>query len=198
MANVKKCVNTLIVSVLMGVVSCFGGSVFAVADDPSARVAALSKVDVKEMIIYPAKNAKAPKAFITVFTDMDCTYCRKFHAEIAKANDLGIEIRYMAYPRHGTGSETYDKMVTVWCSANPKERKDLMERAMQGEKITLKTCDHKVDDHRSLGRQLGISGTPTIVFEDGTVWSGYMPANQLAKEAIKHKSGDGKDARSSR
>jgi len=166
----------------------------------AARVTALSKVDSKEMIIYPAANGK-PKAYVMVFTDMDCTYCRKLHHEIPKANDLGIEVRYIAYPRHGEDSDTYKKMVTVWCSTKPNERKDLMERAMEGEELTIKTCEHRIDDHRTLGRQLGLSGTPTIVFADGTVWGGYLPAEKLAREAIKHGakiSGDSKNARSSR
>lgn len=171
-------------------------------DKASDRAAALSKVSASEMIIYPAKNPKSPKAFVTIFTDMDCTYCKKLHHEIPKANELGIEVRYMAYPRHGKGSETYDKMVTVWCSSDPKERKNLMEESMNGKAITIKTCDHKVDDHRNLGRQFELSGTPTIVFENGVVWSGYMPADELARKAIKHKAtgtgGASKDARSSR
>lgn len=156
------------------------------SEQAAGRLKTLSKINLDDIIIYPAKNPKAPKAVVTIFTDIDCTYCRKLHDEISKVNDLGIEVHYVGYPRHGKGSKTYTKMVTVWCSTNPKDRKDMMEKAMHGEELPSKTCDHKVDDHRLLGRQLGLSGTPTIIFADGTVWSGYLPAERLVREAMKH------------
>lgn len=172
------------------------------SEKAAARVVALSKINIGDVIAYPAKNLKVPKAVVTIFTDMDCTYCRKLHHEIPKVTELGIEVRYVAYPRHGKGSDTYNKMVTVWCSVNPNERKKMMEQAMEGEALAPKTCEHRVDDHRLLGRQLGLSGTPTLVFADGTVWSGYVPAERLAREAIKHGSrasgGDSKNAYSTR
>ncbi len=200
---IKKSVKyTLIAALLFGFGQAMAESPASGSEDPkaAARVKALSKVDAKERIVYPASNGQ-PKASVTVFTDMDCSYCRKQHQEIAKANDLGIEVRILSYPRRGEGSDSYNKMVTVWCAKTTEERKKLMEAAMDGNEIELKTCDHRINDHRTLGRQLGISGTPTLVFEDGVVWGGYLPAEKLAREAIKHKSkslGDSKHARASR
>lgn len=199
----KKSVQyTLITALLFASGQAMAESPASGSEDPKApaRVKALSKIDTKEMIIYPASNGQ-PKAYVTVFTDMDCSYCRKQHQEVAKANALGIELRFLSYPRRGEGSDSYKKMVTVWCAKTPEERKKLMETAMDGNEIELKTCDHPINDHRILGRQLGISGTPTLVFEDGVVWGGYLPAEKLAREAIKHKSkslGDSKHARVSR
>jgi thiol:disulfide interchange protein DsbC len=191
----KKCIKyTLVVALLFA----FGP---AMADSEeqkaAARVKALSKIDAKEMIVYPASNGQ-PKAHVTVFTDMDCSYCRKQHQEIAKANALGIEVRCLSYPRRGEGSDSYKKMVTVWCAPTPEERKKLMESAMEGNELTIKTCDHPINDHRNLGRQLGVSGTPTLVFADGTVWGGYLPAEKLAREAIKHKSKSGEESNNAR
>lgn len=193
---------TLIVALLFGCGQAMAESPASGSEDPKslARVKALSKVDTKEMIVYPASNG-TPKAHVTIFTDLDCSYCRKQHQEINKANALGIEVRILSYPRRGEGSDSYNKMVTVWCAPTVEERKKLMETAMDGNEIPIKTCDHRIDDHRNLGRQLGISGTPTLVFADGTVWGGYLPAEKLVREAIKHKSkslGDSKHARSSR
>lgn len=179
----KNCIRSTLILLFL-----IGGPSGALADEANASaVAALSKLNPEEMIVYQAKNTKTPKAYVTVFTDMNCTYCHKFHQEIPKINEAGIEIRFLAYPRRGPGSETYNKMVTVWCTSNPKERKKVFEQMMDGQDIPAKTCDHKIDDHRSLGRQLEISGTPTIVFEDGYVWGGYLSADRLVKEAIKHK-----------
>lgn len=203
MPILKKCVRHISYLLLLIGWLPFGlGCVFAEADDGGARIAALSKIDPSEMIVYQAKNPKAPKAVITVFTDMNCTYCHKFHQEIPKINEAGIEVRYMAYPRRGKGSDSYDKMVTVWCTDNPKDRKKVLEQLMNGENVPAKSCNHSIDDHRNLGRQLGLSGTPTIVFEDGMVWAGYLPADRLVKEAMKHKAKatlrDSKDAHSGR
>jgi len=74
-------------------------------------------------------------------------------------------------------------METIWCAAN---RKEMMERAMGGEAIPIKTCNHTIDDYKALGRSLGVLGTPTVIFADGTLLGGYLPAEQLAQEAINH------------
>jgi thiol:disulfide interchange protein DsbC len=146
-----------------------------------ARVSVLKKLDPKEMVIY---RPKAVKAVVTVFTDADCGYCRKLHAEIPALIDLGVELRYLAYPRQGKGSATYTKMESIWCST---DRKNMMTKVMQGEHIQPLTCRNTIPEQLILGQKLGISGTPTLVFADGTVWGGYLSAEKLAKEAIKHR-----------
>ncbi len=147
-----------------------------------ARVAALKKISAKEMVVYSPKELKA---VVTVFTDPDCGYCRKLHAEISQLLDLGIELRYLAFPRQGVGSPTYTKMESVWCSKDPKEA---MTNAMQGEAVSVGTCSSakEIEAQLELGQKIGINGTPTLVFADGTLVGGYLSAEKLAKEAIKH------------
>jgi len=145
-----------------------------------ARVSVLKRLHPKEMVIYRPKEVKA---VVTVFTDADCGYCRKLHAEIPRLMDLGIELRYLAYPRAGQGSATYTKMESVWCAKDPKS---MMTQVMQGKKVEAITCRNTIPEQLLLGEKLGISGTPTILFEDGTLWGGYLTAEKLAKEAIKH------------
>lgn len=157
----------------------FGQSI-AFAESAQGRASLLNSIEHTKMIIY---RPSAPKAIVTIFTDMDCAYCEKLHAEIPKLMRSNIEVRYLAYPRRGVGSLSYNKWVSVWCSKDPKEA---MTRAMRGEAIAAATCRNPVSHHMSMGRQARISGTPTIIYADGTMNAGYLSAERLAREAIKH------------
>jgi len=138
-----------------------------------------------QTINYVPKDPKDTKAIIYVLTDLECDFCTKLHHEIPKLNKLGVEVRMMAMPRQGVGSASYNTLVSVWCSKNPQQS---FERAIEGAAIKPQTCKNPVKEHFSLGNKWGIIGTPTIVFEDGTLKAGYFPAAQLAKEAIKRSS----------
>ena len=63
-----------------------------------ARLALINAVPESQMVIFSPKN---PQYTITVFTDVDCGYCRKLHSEIAEINKLGIRVRYVSFPRTG-------------------------------------------------------------------------------------------------
>lgn len=115
---------------------------------------------------------------VTVFTDVDCGYCRKLHSEIAKINEAGIAIRYVAYPRSGPESEAWNKMEAVWCAS---DRKQAMSKAKLGENVA-KAADCKapaVAEHFAFGEQVGVMGTPTLLLQDGTVIGGYVPLATL-------------------
>ncbi len=144
------------------------------------RMSLLKHIQPKEMIVYHPKESKGT---VTVFTDTECGYCRKLHAEISKLVELGIEVRYLAFPREGAGSPTYNKMVSVWCAKDPAKA---MTSVMQGEAIETLTCNNTIENQFALGRKFGVSGTPTLVFADGTLWGGYLSAEKLANEAVKH------------
>ncbi len=144
------------------------------------RLELLKPIHPDSMVIYAPKEIKG---VVTIFTDPDCGYCRKLHSEVSKLVDLGIEVRYMAFPRQGIGSPTYDKMVSIWCS---KDRADAMSKAMQGEEIETQVCSNNVGEQFVLGEKLGLNGTPALLFPDGALVGGYLPATKLAEEAIKH------------
>jgi thiol:disulfide interchange protein DsbC len=118
------------------------------------------------------------KYTIDVFTDMDCTYCRKLHSEMPELNRLGVRVRYLMYPRNGPGSVSWKKAEAVMCSA---DRKDALTRAKRGEEVTAKPCDNPVAKEYALGRELGIRGTPGIFTEQGDYITGYMPAARLVE-----------------
>ena len=140
-----------------------------------ATLAALKAVDEKEMIIYEPKKTKHT---ITVFTDIDCGYCRKLHNEMDDYLDAGIRVRYMMFPRAGKGSNSYKKAVAVVCSDDPNKA---LTDAKNGKSIDMKTCNSPGDGHMALVEQLGARGTPFIIFENGQTQPGYVPAKQLAK-----------------
>lgn len=158
----------------------FSGNFFG--EDSKGIKAARSEAlkQVREPILYGPEN---PKATITIFTDMECGYCRKLHQEIPKLTELGIQTRYMAFPRRGFGSESYNKMVAIWCSSDKAEA---MDRAMKGETIPIQECSNPVLEHQRLGQLWGIAGTPTILYSDGSMSVGYIPAAKIAREAVKH------------
>lgn len=141
-----------------------------------ARLKAIESVDESDMIIYKAKGEE--KHTVTVFTDIDCGYCRKLHQGMSEMNELGITVRYLAYPRAGVGSSSYDKAVSVWCA---KDRNEAMDEAKRGATPDIVTCDAPVKEQLALGASIGVTGTPALVLEDGTLMPGYLPPKRLAK-----------------
>ena len=134
---------------------------------------ALKAVDKKDMIIYPAKGVT--KSVVYSFTDADCPYCTKLHDEIDEINALGIEVRYLAWPR---SEQSVPKMEAIWCS---KDRTDAMNKAKSGANVTAASCNSPVQAQMALGAKLGVNGTPAIFTESGQQVGGYLPAAQLAQ-----------------
>ncbi|GLR72705.1 bifunctional protein-disulfide isomerase/oxidoreductase DsbC [Agaribacter marinus] len=126
-------------------------------------------------IVFKAKNEKH---VINVFTDATCGYCRKLHNEMDQLNDLGITVRYLAFPRAGVGSSVYNDAVSIWCSKDPQ---DAITRAKAGETVASAKCENQVAEQYNFGKQIGVNGTPNIVFPDGSVVPGYQPAKTLAE-----------------
>ncbi|WP_290647799.1 DsbC family protein [Aquisalimonas sp.] len=114
---------------------------------------------------------------VTVFTDIDCPYCRQMHARMAEYLDRGIAIRYIQMPRAGVDSGSYHKAVSVWCA---EDRNAAMDAAKAGETPARTECSNPVQDQLALARSLGVNATPTIVSEDGTVYRGMVPPAELA------------------
>ena len=129
----------------------------------------------KRIVFAPEK----PKYTITVFTDLDCGYCRKLHSQIAEYNKRGIEVDYLFFPRSGLNSPSYDKAVSVWCA---KDRNAAFTAAKAGQNPPPAKCDNPVADEFKLGGQVGVDGTPTVFAPDGTKIGGYLsPTDMLAK-----------------
>jgi len=140
-----------------------------------ARLSTINKVSEDKMIIFAPKKVRHT---ITVFTDIDCGYCRKMHNEIDTYLKEGIRVRYLSMPRAGLDSPSYTKAVAVWCA---KDRKDALTRAKKDEAVEPKTCDNPVKEEMQLAQEVGVSGTPTIITDTGRLLPGYVPAAHLAQ-----------------
>ncbi len=143
-----------------------------------ARVAALAQVKPEDRIIFRPQGEV--KGHIQVFTDVDCVYCRRLHNEVPELNRLGIQVDYLAFPRGGANSPAAAKMQTIWC-AEGEQRKELLSKAKNGEALKPASCDNPVLEQFALGQKLGVTGTPAIVFDDGRLLPGYLPAARLAQ-----------------
>ena len=139
----------------------------------------LAGVDTAKQITFSPEN---PDYELMVFTDIDCGYCRKLHAQIEGYNENGIAIRYMAFPRAGNGSRSYEKAVSVWCADDQQEA---MTQAKLGGEPDPAQCENPIAEQYQLGMALGVTGTPAILTSDGTLIPGYVPPEQLRERLDK-------------
>jgi thiol:disulfide interchange protein DsbC len=137
------------------------------------RRTALAAVPLTKRIVFPAKKEKY---IVTVFTDIDCGYCRQLHQQVAEYNNRGISLHYLFFPRAGKGSEGWKHAEAVWCSADPQAA---LTKAKKGEAVESKACSNPVEADYELGLQVGVSGTPAIFTADGTQIGGYIPPDQM-------------------
>lgn len=149
-----------------------------------ARAKILASVPKNSTFNYPPKGEA--KHVVTVFTDIDCPYCRKLDHQMDEYNKLGIEIRYMMFPRAGLNSPSFDKAVSVWC-ADDKEA--AMTAAKQMQPVKPRKCENPIADQYNMGKLVGVTGTPAIFTESGEIIPGYRPPAALLKTLEQQKAG---------
>lgn len=147
-------------------------------DESRAVAKQINAIPASEMVVFAPK---VPKTHITVFTDTDCGYCQKLHSEVPELNRLGVEVRYLAFPRQGLNSPAAKELVSVWCA---KDQQEAMNLAKSRQDVAEATCDNPVAKQYELGQMIGVNGTPAIVLANGKMIPGYRPAPQLAKIAL--------------
>jgi len=148
---------------------------------PRRRLSALKEIPASARIVFAPSGQI--KHTVTVFTDVECGFCQKFHHDISEYNRLGIAVEYLAYPRAGMGSPDAAKMQSVWCS---NDRRKAMTDAKSGVAIPTLSCADPVAKHREVGDRIGLRGTPMIIDTDGVALPGYMPPDKLL-EALDHR-----------
>jgi thiol:disulfide interchange protein DsbC len=143
------------------------------------RLKMLAAIPENQMVVFGPDN---PKHTITVFTDMDCAYCRKLHSQIGEYNKLGIRVRYIAYPRTGPNTSSWSKAEQVWCAV---DRKTALTEAKLGKALPGKVCaDNPVAKEYQLGEDFNLQGTPTLILGNGEMVSGYLAPADLV-DALK-------------
>jgi thiol:disulfide interchange protein DsbC len=143
-----------------------------------ARVAMLESVDPASMIVFKPASGEV-KHKITIFTDIDCGYCRQFHREIDKVTALGIEVHYLFFPRTGPDTESWTKADQVWCA--PNHNSALTRAKLGGEIPESAACATPVESHYDLGKRIGVRGTPAVFTDTGELIGGYLPPATLVK-----------------
>lgn len=144
--------------------------------------ARMSREHVSKLEAYPEAQrivfapAGKPKYKVTVFTDIDCGYCRKMHSHIAEYNERGIQVDYLFFPRSGPGTPSFDKAVSVWCA---KDRKGAFTSAKAGQDPSPLKCDNPIAQEYQLGMTVGVDGTPAVYAPDGSKIGGYLTPDQL-------------------
>jgi thiol:disulfide interchange protein DsbC len=140
------------------------------------RTKAIGAIPESDMLVFGPRDAKYT---VTVFTDVDCAYCRQLHSQISMYNQLGIKVRYLFFPRTGPNTESWTKAEEVWCSTN---RNEALTLAKRGAPLQAKACpNNPVARHYALGRDFGLEGTPAIVLGDGELIGGYLSPGELAQ-----------------
>jgi thiol:disulfide interchange protein DsbC len=142
----------------------------------AARMKAINDLGDENMLVFAP--TEAAKYTVTVFTDTDCSYCQRLHSEMDEYNKLGIKVRYLFYPLRSPVS----KAVSVWCAEDPQKA---MTEAKAGKQIKQAECDNPVQKHIVLGRMMGLSGTPALITDNGTMIPGYLPPKKLLKRLQK-------------
>ncbi len=137
------------------------------------RKAALEAVPESKRIVFAPKD---PKYTVSVFTDLDCGYCRKLHSQIEQYNQQGIAVQYLWFPRSGPNSPSFDKAVSVWCAA---DRNKAFTEAKSGKDPKTAKCDNPVNEEFELGQRIGVNGTPAVIAPDGTQIGGYLPPEAM-------------------
>ena len=142
----------------------------------AARLTYLKSLDPKNMIVFKPLETRH---VLTVLTDIDCGYCRQLAQDMPELMAKGVEFHYLAFPRTGVDSPSWDKAVNVWCA---KDRKLAYQYAMRGADIKSPACNPgPVAVGYDLAQRLGVDGTPVIINENGQLIDGYLPPVQLVK-----------------
>lgn len=139
----------------------------------SVRKERISDLDPAEFVTFGEDDAEYE---VLVFTDPDCGFCQRLHEKMDEYHDAGIRIHYLAFPRAGEGSQTYNKMVSVWCA---DDRQAAMDVAKTGGTPRAATCPNPVLEQYQLGQSLGVTGTPSLMTFEGDIIPGYVPPEQL-------------------
>ncbi len=141
------------------------------------RLAVINKFTSEQMLVYRPEKVKD---VITVVTDIDCPYCRRLHSEVPSYLENNVEVRYIFMPLKGAAD--MKKTISVWCSDDQQLALDIVK---SGGEIEAKTCNHPIQKHLAIARELGVRGTPAIILEDGQLLPGYVPVDKLLAEIRK-------------
>ncbi|MDO5090895.1 MAG: DsbC family protein [Cardiobacteriaceae bacterium] len=145
------------------------------------RLQRLQHIPPDDMITFPARGER--RHVVYVFMDTDCPYCRMVQQDIYQYSQQGIEMRFLAFPRGGLNSPGYQRAISIWCA---EDRIGAMIAAQDGQPVPERKCPTSVREQYATGLQIGVTGTPAMVLEDGTLVQGFMAPPNLAQFLTNH------------
>ena len=145
----------------------------------SIKLNILESISDTDKIVFKAKEEKY---VINVFTDVDCPYCAKLHANMRQMNDLGITVKYLASPLEQLHPNAQSAMEKIWCA----EDRELAMHNCKSKRYLPDSpdCINPVSDQLAISKQLGVNGTPSIFFENGTNLPGYLPPKDILNRIL--------------
>ena len=145
----------------------------------SIKLNILESISDSDKIVFKAKEEKY---VINVFTDVDCPYCAKLLANMRQMNDLGITVKYLASPLEQLHPNAQSAMEKIWCA----EDRELAMHNYKSKRYLPDSpdCINPVSDQLAISKQLGVNGTPSIFFENGTNLPGYLPPNDILNRIL--------------
>lgn len=147
-------------------------------DLTEARLEEVNKIKFTDLPLdLAAKSVKGNgKRVIAVFEDPNCGYCKRFRKTLTEIND--VTIYTFMYPILGEDSK--NKVKNIWCSADRAKAWDDWMLNAKAPAAAPSSCSAAANDKVvEIGRKLGVSGTPTVFFTDGTRVPGALDAKKL-------------------
>jgi len=116
---------------------------------------------------------------IHVFLSTECSYCRKIEPELERLENVTV-LRHMLPGRSDDGRR---RTLDVWCAEDQaKAWKDVAA----GLPTTPAKCDGlALEKNRELAEHLGLTSTPSIIYENGHVSAGMLSAREIAERMTK-------------
>jgi len=143
------------------------------------------KVDFKALPLDRAvKTVRGDGSRVMVtFEDPNCPYCKKLWAGLQDLKN--VTIYTFLYPI--LSPDSLEKAKGIWCAKDRAAAWD--EFMVQGKAPppAAADCKNPLEQNVALGRDLGINGTPTIIFTDGTRAAGALPVAMIEQRMLAKK-----------
>jgi thiol:disulfide interchange protein DsbC len=143
-----------------------------------------NRVDVAaiplELAIKKVKGNGSRK--LVVFSDPDCPFCARLEKTLKNIDNTTVYTFLL--PIDKLHPDAARKARMIWCAADRQKAWDAHYDSGALPDNAGK-CENPVAKTQALGASLKINGTPTLIFADGSMVAGAIPAERLEAEFAK-------------
>jgi thiol:disulfide interchange protein DsbC len=133
----------------------------------------VDRLDLRDAVVF-----SGGKRHLYVFSDPDCPFCRQLQPELAKLRDVTVYV--FPYPLTALHPNAAITAKAIWCQGDRASAWNAY--VMQHATLASHDCETPIERNLAVGQALGIKGTPTMVFSDGTVVSGFETAERISAQ----------------